>query len=162
MGRPPGRQNIRSLLASGELSRLGVNPIEEALKCIEQLDELIDMNISAFKQMRGYGDRDPGANYLANAIKATVDKKDTYMALSKFVYPTLSAIAVKDISSAGESKTPMNTAEAVKILQNDPFAPESLRSVNTEDIVDSINSIREKPELPIGEIAGFSNSKNDT
>lgn len=147
-GRPLGRKNLRSFLAADEIRRLQLNPIEQALNAIQQLDELIEMNITAYKSGRGLSDRgDSGPQYLSNAIRATSDKKDTYMVLAKFIYPTLSAIAIQDIDQGDNLKKPMTTAEAVNILKNDAFLSQNITS---EEVVMAMETPRDITVLSKG------------
>lgn len=150
-GRPLGRKNIRSYMAAEEMDRLRLNPIEGALKSIEELDELIKMNIDAFKAMRGYSDRqDQGSAYLANAVRAVATKKDTYLTLAKFKYPTLTAIGIKDLSDDSNSKKPLTTAEAIEVLKRDPFATTEFKEIPTDRIMDAMSSNIQTPFLPTG------------
>ena len=140
-GRPLGRKNIRSYMAAEEMDRLRLNPIEGALKAIEELDELIKLNVDAFKSMRGYSQNgDQGSAYLANAVRAVSTKKDTYLTLAKFKYPTLTAIGVKDLTESNEERKPLSTAEAISILKKDPFFPEK---IETQDVVHAMNDPRD-------------------
>lgn len=124
-GRPLGRKNLRSYLAADELQRLQINPIEEALKCIKELDEVTALNIKAFNDSREVTRRsDPGPAYLANAIKAMSEKIAIYLKFAEFQYPKISAIAIKDIR-AEERSISENVISAMEIRQailDDPFA----------------------------------------
>lgn len=140
-GRPLGRKNIRSYMASDEMERLKINPIEGAMKAIEELDELIALNIQAYKSMRGLSEKsDEGSAYLANAIRGVTAKKDTYLSLAKFRYPTLTAIGVKDLGSNAEERKPLNTEQAINILRQDPFFKEK---VETQDVISAMTETRE-------------------
>lgn len=140
MANPNGRGNTlgkRSMLAVGDLDRLGCNPIE-------RLIEIAEMNITAFKSMRGYGEKgDAGPQYLANATRA-------YIELAKFKHPTLSAVAIKDIGADNAQRAPLTTAEAIDVLKADPFAPKSIKEIPTEQIMDAMNSQINTPSLPFG------------
>lgn len=150
-GRPLGRKNIRSYMAAEEMDRLRLNPIEGALKAIEELDELIKLNVDAFKSMRGYSQNgDQGSAYLANAVRAVSTKKDTYLTLAKFKYPTLTAIGVKDLTESNEEKKPMTTADAIEVLRRDPFCSSDLKELPTEKILNAMESTIKTPFLPSG------------
>jgi hypothetical protein len=152
MSRTPGAKNIRSYLASNEIDRLGINLIEEAHKCIKELDELKQMNMEAYARMRGYGEKhDAGTSYLANAGRDIADKAVIIQNLSRFVYPTLTAIGVKDLDK-GAGKKPMTTIDAVNTLKADPFAPPELKEVPTDKIIDAMNCKINAPLLPIGSV----------
>lgn len=139
------------MLASHEMERLGCNPIEKMLDGVRELDDLIKLNVDAFKQMRGYSDRqDQGSAYLANAIRATQEKISVYSTLAKFKHPTLSAVAVKDVTDNQANKAPMTTAEAINTLKSDPFAPASLKEIPTERILDAMKTPLNAPFLPSG------------
>jgi hypothetical protein len=110
------------------------------------------MNVKAFKEMRGYGEKsDAGTQYLANAIRCVQEKNATYLTLAKFKYPTLSAVAVKDYNQDPNEREPMTTKEAFEVLKNGPFAPVEMKTVSTEDVVDAMNCNINTPFLPSGD-----------
>lgn len=151
-GRPLGRKNIRSYMAAEEMERLRINPIEGALKAIEELDDLIKMNVDAYKSMRGYSERqDQGSAYLANAVRAVATKKDTYLALAKFKYPTLTAIGIKDLNDGNSEKAPLSTHQAIDIIKSDFFAPEEIKSIDTKKVIEAMETHRDRPFLPQGD-----------
>ncbi len=136
-GRPLGRKNIRSYLASTDMEKLNINPIEKAANCIQELDDLIAMNITAFKSGRGLLEKsDAGSQYLSNAIRGVTEKAAIYMTMARFKYPTLSAVAVKDFSEKSNNTLPMNTTQAIDVISNDPFFK---NSVDTKDIIAAMN-----------------------
>jgi hypothetical protein len=124
-GRPLGRRSFKTYLADQELNRLAINPIEEAIKCLAELDDVKEMNLKAFRELRGYGSdgKDAGTQYLANAIKCISEKTATYMQLARFRYPMLSAVAIKDMSDDSSSTKTLTTQEAIRIISQDPFSP---------------------------------------
>lgn len=129
----------RSYLAIHDMERLGINPIE-------YLHEVFQESLKAFKDGRGYSDKgDAGAAYLGVAAKCASD-------LAKFKHPTLSAIALKDMSQSeeGDDKA-ITTIEAVRILQADPFASEQMKQIDTKRVIEAMESTIEKPTLPKGE-----------
>lgn len=143
--------DVRSMMASYELDRLGVNPIEKLLGCVAELDELIKMNVDSFKSMRGFMEKgDSGTQYLANAIRGTQEKASIYTTLARFKHPTLSAVAMKDVTDNSHQKEPMTTAEAITVLKNDPFASDSLKATSTEKIIEAMTIPREAPLLMPG------------
>lgn len=151
----PNRQkrgvDVRSMMASYELDRLGVNPIEKLTQCVAEIDELIKMNVDSFKAMRGYGEKnDAGTQYLSNAIRGVQEKASIYTTLAKFKHPTLSAVAMKDYTDPGKSSEPMSTAQAISVLKNDPFSPPELKAIPTERILDAMSTPLDAPFLPSG------------
>lgn len=146
-----GVPNKLSLLAKNDLDRLGLNPIEELHRCIQELKELKEEALKAYKEMRGYGEKsDAGTQYLANAIKAVSDQAVIANNLAKFKHPTLSAIAMKDVSDTSGAKDPMTTAQAIETLKADPFSPQSLKEIPTERILDAMTTTLNAPFLPMG------------
>lgn len=146
-----GVPNKVSLLAKHDLDRLGLNPIEELHRCIQELKELKEEALKAYKEMRGYGEKaDAGTQYLANAIKAVSDQAVIANNLAKFKHPTLSAIALKDLNEDASHKAPLNTAQAIEVLKLDPFATKELKEMPTERIIESMNSTINAPALPLG------------
>lgn len=126
---PPRRQ---SLLAISELERLGISPIE-------MLKEVYDLAIKGYKDGRGISDKaDTGAGWLAVAQQAANN-------LASYKHPKLSAVAIKDVTDPAGARVPMTTAEAVKVLEGDPF------KVPTKDVIDQIKSNIQTPALPMGE-----------
>lgn len=135
--RKKGRGNRLNILAHEDLKRLGANPIE-------MLVEVYKESMAAYKSMRGYSEKsDAGAAYLSVAGKAAVD-------LAKFKHPTLSAVALKDVSQDSD-KTPLTTSQAIDIIKNDPFAPPEIKDIETDKIVDAMNSTINAPFLPTGQ-----------
>lgn len=133
-GRPPGSRARASLLAHAEMDRLGISPIQ-------MLKDVYDRSIKAFDDARGYSDKsDAGAGYLSVAGRAAAD-------LAKFKHPTLSAIALKDLTDHNEDKKPMTTQEAIEVIKNDPFSP---KSIQASDVIDAMNSQIKTPLLPGG------------
>lgn len=132
-----GRRNKQALLAIHDLDRLGCNPIEELIK-------IAQMNVEAYKLQRGLTEKsDAGPAYLANAVRC-------YIELAKFKHPTLSAIAVKDLTEYSTGKEVMNTAQAIDIIKADPFAPKEIKEMPTQRIVDAMKSTIKEPMLPKG------------
>jgi hypothetical protein len=139
------------MLASYDLNRLNVNPIEEAVKAAKELDEIKEMALNAFKTLRGYGDSaDSGTSYIATAVKCVSEKAQIHLKLAKFKHPELSAVAFKDLSDGIQDKKPLSTAEAIDILRADPFAPQSIKDVKTEDVLKAMEVPLEAPALPMG------------
>lgn len=129
------RKNRLNVLAHSDLDRLGANPIE-------MLVEVYREAMTAYKSGRGLTEKgDNGAQFLAVAGKAAVD-------LAKFKHPTLSAIAVKDMSEGASEKEPLTTAQAIDVIKSDPFAPKDLKEIPTERILDAMNSQINAPFLP--------------
>lgn len=139
------------MMASYELDRLGINPIEELYRCMGELKALKEEAFSAYKSMRGYGEKnDAGTQYLASAIKAVSDQAAIAKTLAGFKHPTLSAVAVKDMTDNQANKAPMTTAQAVETLKSDPFAPQRLKEIPTERIVEAMKTPLNAPFLPSG------------
>lgn len=132
------RKNKLNILAHNDLDRLGANPIE-------MLVEVYREAMQAYKSGRGITDKaDNGAQFLAVAGKAAVD-------LAKFKHPTLSAIAVKDMTPESEGKEPLTTSQAIDVIKADPFAPKEIKEIPTDRIVEAMNSQLNAPFLPSGE-----------
>lgn len=126
---PPRRD---TLLAKADIERLGLNPIE-------MLAEVYRLAIEGYKAGRGMTDKvDSGAAWLAVARQAAND-------LCSYKHPKLSAVAVKDIRDPASERPPITTAEAVKILESDPF------KVSTADVVEQMKNTIHAPALPTGE-----------
>jgi len=117
-GRMPGTLNKKSLLAAEELVRLAANPIE-------MLDAVYHKAMDAFD--------DPSNNknpaYLATALQAASK-------LASFRYPTLSAVAVKDLDIDDKPNRPLNTRQALEIIKADPFAPKEIQNLDLSFIPD--------------------------
>jgi hypothetical protein len=128
-----GLPNKKSLLARADMDRLGINPIEylnkvfvEAMKCYE----------SSIPSDRG----DSRAQHLSVASQAASQ-------LASYYYPKLSAIAIKDMTGDGPEAQSLNTKEAIKVIESDPFR----QHIETKDVVSQINSNIETPILSKGE-----------
>lgn len=140
------QKNFKSYLGIHELKRLGINPIEEALKCVAELDGVIKKSLDAYDNMRGYGEKnDAGTSYISTARTAIKDKADIYMGLSKFIYPTLAAVAVQDLTEDTGEHEQISTSEAIKIINSDPF-----RRGTDEKVVEAMNRVESMQLLPIG------------
>lgn len=151
----PNRQkrgvDVRSMMASYELDRLGINPIEELNRCMTELKAMKEEALKAYKDMRGYGEKnDAGTQYLASAIKAISDQAAIATTLAKFKHPTLSAVAVKDMTDPGSAREPMTTAQAIEVIKNDPFASPEVKNMPTERILEAMNTPMNAPFLPSG------------
>jgi hypothetical protein len=123
----------KSLLALYELDKRGIEPIDYLLEVYREA-------MQAYQSGRGYTDKgDAGPAYLANALNAA-------KTLASYKYPTLSAMAIKDITELdkAEASKPMTTKEAIKIMQADPFAPPAIKAMNAEELNPEIGP------LPIG------------
>jgi len=130
----PKRIRGASLLAHKDMERLNINPVE-------MLKEVYTLAIQAYTSGRGYGEKsDSGPAYLSVAGKAAAD-------LSKLKHPTLSAVAIKDLTDANEDKKPMTTQEAIEVIKNDPFSP---KSIQASDVIDAMKSKIKTPMLPGG------------
>jgi hypothetical protein len=135
--RKKGRGNRLNVLAHADLDRLNANPIE-------MLVEVYKEAMNAYKTARGYSEKgDAGAAYLGVAGKAAVD-------LAKFKHPTLSAVALKDMTDQTDKK-PLSTSQAIDIIKADPFAPQDLKDIPTDRIVDAMKSTIKAPALPMGD-----------
>lgn len=140
-----GTKNFKSYLAIHELKRLNINAFEEVIKCIHELDQVYKRNLDAFDNMRGYGESDSGTAYLSNAGKAIRDKASIYLALSRFVYPTLSAIAVQELEDDSIENSSISTKEAIEIINSDPF-----KRATTEKVIEAMTNVENLQSLPIG------------
>ena len=132
-----GIPNKSSLTAHSDMDRLGINPIEMLLEVFKE-------SMNAYRSGRGYGDKsDAGPYYLSCAGKAASD-------LARFKHPTMSAIAVADLSKGEGSGKIATAAEAMQAIINDPFAPKEIKEVNAEKVIEAMKSTIQAPELPIG------------
>lgn len=134
MGKPPGSFNKRNLLALHRMDELGIEPIE-------MLMEVYRESMESYRKQRGYGEKsDAGVGYLGNALGAASK-------LASFRYPTLTAMAIKDMRELEDAAkaTPMTTKEAIEIIKADPFnAPKGL----IKDLEKPVN--KDSLPLPIG------------
>lgn len=125
-----GMPNKRSLLAIHEIERLGLKPIE-------MMAEVYKRSMAAYIECRGLTDKsDAGASYLSVAGQMATK-------LASFQYPTLGAIAIQDMTDKKDIKQ-MTTAEAVKIINGDPFLARQL------DLAKPDQPIVTNDSLPIG------------
>ena len=144
MAKTHGSVHKRSLLAHDDLDRLGVQALENLL-------ETRALALKAFKDMRGYSDKsDAGVGYLGLVLRADLE-------IVALKYAKMSALAIKDMTDRSEAKQPLNTAQAIKVLQNDPFCSPELKEIPTEKILDAMESKIKTPFLP----AGDGNAKPD-
>lgn len=128
---PKGSINKKTLLATHDMDRLGINPIE-------MLKQIFDESMNAYRKERGLTKRgDSGAGYLAVAGKAAAD-------LASYKHPKLSAIQIKDVTNDEATSDVINTEKAIEIIKNDPFA------LSSAQIVETINSTIQTPFLPSG------------
>lgn len=145
MARPPGVPHKRSFLAIYELDRLGIEPIQMLFECYNEAmkkykalqidgdDQESDHEYS--KNSRKAPMIDTGHNYL-NAAIAAASK------LASYKYPTLSALAIKDMADLEKAKDakPLTTADAIRIIKSDPFMAKEM----------SIEPKETPNELPMG------------
>lgn len=121
-----------SLMAIGDIERLGLNPIE-------MLAEVYKLAIEGYKSGRGISDKvDNGSSWLAVARQAADN-------LASYKYPKLSAMAVKDMTDPKDEAKPVTTADAIRILNEDPF-----KAISDSSVVDQMTSNIQTPALPIG------------
>ncbi len=119
-----GKQRIqkKTFMAMYELEKRNIEPIEF-------LHEVYKRSIDAFDKCRGLGDKgDSGPGYLAQALGAA-------KALATFKYPTLTAVAIKDLDDQERIARPLSTAEAIEIIKKDPFAPPELKKLDTFELL---------------------------
>ncbi len=118
------------------------------LKGIKELEELKEEAMKAFKGMRGFtSEMDAGPQYLAQAVKCTVEKVKAYESIASYVLPRLSAIKV-DVSDNSEAKAPITTLDAINIIKSDPFAPASVQQISAESIIKHMEEPTETINLP--------------
>lgn len=136
MARKHNSVNKRSLLALKDLERLGIEPLEMLL-------ETRRTALEAFKSMRGFSDKsDAGVGYLGLVMRADIE-------LLGLKYAKMSAIAIKDMTEKSD-KAPLNTAQAIDIIKNDPFAPEEIKEVPNEQIIEAMSKNFDSLALPKG------------
>ena len=118
-GRSPGVLNKRSFLAIKRMEELGIEPIQMLL-------EVYTEAMSAYRSMRGLGEKgDAGPAYLSAAGNAAAK-------LAGYRYPTLTALAIKDMTELDSQEKVLNTKEAIEILKKDPFAPKEVKELKTD------------------------------
>lgn len=105
-------------MAIYEMERLGIAPIQMLL-------DVFNESLLAYRSGRGLTEKgDAGAAYLSVAVTAASK-------LASFRYPTLSAMAVEQIGSDNDKKV-MTTKEAMKVIQQDPFCPPEVKSLDLD------------------------------
>jgi len=120
--------------AINDLERIGANPIE-------MMFAVYNRALDAYDKARGYSDKtDAGAAYLSVAGQMAAN-------LAKYKHPTFTAIAIKDLDGGNDSKRPITTEEAMKIIQGDPFAP---KAISNDQVLEAMKSGIKTPALPIG------------
>lgn len=126
-----GSVSKKSLLASYDMERLGVNPIE-------MLKTIYDESLEAYRSGRGLTKMgDTGSAYLAVAGKAAAD-------LASYKHPKLSAVQIKDVSNEDSTNDVINTERAIEIIKSDPFA------ISSAQVVETMKSTIQSPFLPSG------------
>jgi hypothetical protein len=133
-GSRKGVPNKRSMLALYEMQEQGVEPIK-------MLMEVYRRALSSYDECRGLSDKgDSGPAYLAVAQQAASK-------LASFRYPTLSAVAIKELSELEKTDhRPINTREAIEILKKDPFAAKDILAINPNEKKENLME-----GLPIGD-----------
>jgi hypothetical protein len=130
--RKPNAFKRTSLMAISDIERLGLNPIE-------MLAEVYNLALKGYKEGRGISEKaDNGAAWLAVARQAADN-------LASYKYPKLAAMAVKDMTDPANEAKPLTTAEAVKVLEQDPF-----KTVSDAQVIDGMQSNIQTPMLPGG------------
>jgi len=128
----------RTLLASADLERLGCNPIEEIHEAMLFAKDMTKKGGTWTE--KGTDQSNWAALWLRGAEQ-----------LASYRYPKLSAVAIADMGSGQNAdKQPLSTAEAIKVLANDPFAPQALKSIDTDQVIDAMAAHIDKPFLPSG------------
>lgn len=138
-----GLPNKKSLLARADMDRLGINPIEYLNKVFVEAMQSYQEAKNPKKNEEGkepYVVIGAGAGFLSIASQAASQ-------LASYYYPKLSAIAIKDMTGDGPEAQPLNTKEAIKVIESDPFR----QHVETKDVISQINSNIETPLLSKGE-----------
>lgn len=130
-GNKRGSTKRSSLLATADMDRLGINPIE-------MLKKVFDEAMNSYYSSTPTAMNDPRSSHLAVAARVASD-------LAHYKHPKLSAVAFKDLTDDADSSKPATTQEAIAILKQDPFA------VKTADVVAQIKSTIQTPKLPEGE-----------
>lgn len=118
-------RSMRSYLASDVLEAHGCEPIKEMLNLVQELNEIKKKALDAYESGRGMTEKgDAGPAYLGQAMAATAKKNDIYTALARFQYPTLAAVAMKDVDKDRDKVTErvVNAAEVRDTILKDPMA----------------------------------------
>ena len=134
IGIPNTKGNKRDFLAIKDLERLGANPIEEIWEALQYAKKMT---------IKGGNWTDKGTDHAVWGgiwLRAATD-------LAKFKHPTLSAIAMKDMTEDSSKRETLTAEQAMKIIQSDPSYPKELK---TEDVIDAMNTPINNPLLPGG------------
>lgn len=111
---PHNKVSRKTFMAIHKLEAKGIEPID-------YLNEVYIESMAAYRAARGLSEKgDSGPGYLQAAFNAA-------KALASFKYPTLTAMAIKDMTDDDKKTKPMSMAEAVEIIKNDPFCPPEIK-----------------------------------
>jgi hypothetical protein len=135
MAKPLGALNKRTMLAVEDLNRIGINPIEEIAEAM-QFAKKMALKGGNFDSDGKTDQAQWGALWLRGATE-----------LAAFKHPKLSALAIKDLRDDAEANAkPLTTAEAVKIIESDPFK----KPTTSSQVLDAMQSKIQAPFLPSG------------
>ena len=135
----PGVNKRQSLaLAITTLERLGCEPMAEIVEALYYAKN---------KTLAGGNVDDNGRSDQAQFLALWIKSAET---LAKFKYPTLSAIAVKDLQGGGNDQKVITTEQAINVIKADPFAPQSVKEISTERVIEALENSNITPKLPEG------------
>ena len=137
-GRIKGQAIKRTMLAAHDLERLGCNPMTEIFEAMEY---------AKMMTKKGGNYSDDGRTDQANWAALWLKSAET---LASYKHPKLSAVAIHEIGENKNTRQPLSTQEALKILQNDPMAPQAIKAIDTDRVVEAMSSQIKAPFLPMG------------
>lgn len=128
-----------ALLAIDKLERLGCEPLAEIVEA---------MKYAKKKTIEGGNIDENGRSDQSQFLALWIKSAET---LAKFKHPTLSAIAIQDISESDKDKRVMTARDAIEVIKRDPFSPSSVKNISTEKVLDAMEETGKMlPKLPEG------------
>jgi|WetSurMetagenome_2_1015567.scaffolds.fasta_scaffold158763_2 hypothetical protein len=130
----PKRTTLRAIEI---IDRLGAKPLDEIYEALKFAKEMTKSggNVSD----KGVSDQ---ASFLAAWIKSAE-------LLAKFMYPTLSAVAVQEVGQ-DKDRVPMTSQQALDVIKKDPFFPKDITTEMTIKALKQADDVENPPTLPIG------------
>lgn len=128
-----------AILAIDKLERLGCEPLAEIVEAL---------NFAKKKTLSGGNIDENGRSDQSQFLALWIKSAET---LSKFKYPTLSAIAIQDLQGSDKDKRVMTARDAIEVIKADPFAPQSVKEISTDKVLDAMEETgKMTPKLPMG------------
>ena len=123
-GQKPGARRL-SASAITTLERLGCEPMAEIVEALYEAK-------ASYK--RGGNVDENGRSDQAQFLALWIKSAET---LAKFKYPTLSAMAIKDLQSQSSEQKVITTEQAINVIKADPFAPQSVKEIDTARVIEA-------------------------